>query len=265
MFCTICMHYALQITCSLRAPELICGVRDLVLYRSLLPQHTKRKAATSEYLFTHLKWYCYSSIKRFQPNTTWWTPCSPQRRILDRTDIPTLPQSPNRNPSPNLGSHLSPWAIRTNHLHNSEPPKWEQNPQPWRHAHWTIPSTYPASLSVCHKLRECAKVRYKTISECLSVEKRKFDATWVRFSGLLGVRIDLEHDTILHGPAHVGHLRKHLDLKTIRYLALKSYAELMGTSFILEGTLRKLPTWIGRPYYWTAIWPNLKSLNFILR
>lgn len=85
------------------------------------------------------------------------------------------------------------------------------------------------------------------------------------FSGLLGVRIDLEHDTILLSPAHVVHLREHLDLKKIRQLALYSYEELMGTNFILERTLRRLQTRIRRPDSWTAIWPNLKSLNFVLR
>lgn len=112
--------------------------------------------------------------------------------------------------------------------------------------HWTVSSIYPAARSVCHESRERAKVQFKTISECISVEKKESDARWVRFSGLLGLRINLEHDTILLGPAQVGHLREHLDLKNIRHLATNSYEELMGTNFIREGTLRKLPTWIGR-------------------
>jgi hypothetical protein len=102
--------------------------------------------------------------------------------------------------------------------------------------------TYPAALSVCHESRERAKIRCKPISECLSVE-REAETISVRFSGLVGSRIDLEHDTILLGPAHVGHLLEHLDLKEIKHLALNPYEELMGTNFILEGTLRKLPTW----------------------
>ncbi|PMD19813.1 hypothetical protein NA56DRAFT_705047 [Hyaloscypha hepaticicola] len=122
--------------------------------------------------------------------------------------------------------------------------------------HWTISSTYSAAFSVCHESRERAKVRYKTISECFSVEKRESDATRVTFSGLLGVRIDLEHDTILLGPAHVGHLSEHLGLNRTRHLALNSYEELMGTNFILGGTLLRVPTWIGRPDSWTAAWPN---------
>jgi hypothetical protein len=130
--------------------------------------------------------------------------------------------------------------------------------------HWTISSTYPAALSVCHESRELAKARYKAISDCLSVKRRDSNAKCVKFSDLLGVRIDLERETILLGPAHVGHLREHLDLKKIRHLALNSYEELMGTNFILQGTLRRVPAWTGKPDCWTDVWPNLKSLNSVL-
>jgi hypothetical protein len=133
-------------------------------------------------------------------------------------------------------------------------------------SHWTISSTSSIALDVCKESRDLAKTRYIPILECLHKEAKDVDlsAHPVRFSGLRSVRINLEHDTILMGPAHMTYISQHLDFSKIKHLALMSYEEYLGTAPVLSGSLRHKPRWTGPAGSWTSTWPNLKSLNFVL-
>lgn len=138
--------------------------------------------------------------------------------------------------------------------------------------HWTISGTSPVALRVCHESREFAKKRYKTIYECFlkkEIQESKDNqpkTPRIGITGFLSIRIDLEYDTILLGPAHVKYLRQWFDFTKIKHLALMSYEEYLGTDPVWMERLRRKPVWTGPPESncWTNVWPNLKSLNFIL-
>jgi hypothetical protein len=128
---------------------------------------------------------------------------------------------------------------------------------------WTISGTTPVALLVCQESRDLAKEKYRPLFECLGTQDRCPDVKAVNFVGLRNIRIDLDRDTILIGPAKMNYVLHYLDFSKIQHLAVAFYEEYLNTNPMMTGRLGGIPVWIGARG-WTTIWPNLKSLTFVL-
>jgi hypothetical protein len=128
---------------------------------------------------------------------------------------------------------------------------------------WTISGTTPVALLVCQESRNIAKEKYKPLFECLATQQNIFQAEAFNFLGCLNIRIDLDRDTILIGPAIMNYALHYLNLSKIKHLAVAFYEEYLYTNPIMTGRLGGVPVWTGEGG-WTDVWPNLKSLNFVL-